>query len=424
MYEINCLFCRLDCNHYPVMAQEYHVLRCFSCQIFQVLLVKKSKKWECKVCGEKQSVIQFGRGAAADCRRHVQKLNYLGGDLLEENTETVLSHWEQDNVFQNECLNEDLNSNKSEVVATVSCWSKYVNQTTEGPKQEEEKEEENIDTKRDQFRTQGTRKRQLVSELKFDGDHYGNFKDKEARTGNRCFKRWPYQELQLHEKLSSSWNKGCFSKYSHHNSPKNVSWTRTHLPSSPQAVSSYHTASTSYSHTVANCNKGQYNSCHNHPRVKVSKHLLQPNKDPSTPLSSCKFSESKLENNASKWNKFLTVVSTQEEDNVNDHLAPSALIDNTVVSESTEALTDSNSEEYRCPLAGKTDTGVPGKQKPVGDICGDGNSSYQSNSHMLTSEPTSSENPLCNQPSLTKMLFPGLFLNPLFSTEEDFDDTF
>lgn len=43
-----------------------------------------------------------------------------------------------------------------QVVATVSCWSKYVNQTTEGPKQED-KEEENIDTKRDQFRTQGTR---------------------------------------------------------------------------------------------------------------------------------------------------------------------------------------------------------------------------------------------------------------------------
>ncbi|XP_057205942.1 MRN complex-interacting protein isoform X2 [Triplophysa rosa] len=395
------------------------VIVCFS-------QVKKSKKWECKVCGEKQSVIQeYSRGAAADCRRHVQKLNYLRGELLEVNTETVLSQWQQDKDFQNECINEDLNSNKSEqVVATVSCWSKYVNQTTEGPKQEDEKEEENIYTERDQFRTQGTRKRQLASELKFDGDNYGNFEDKESQTGYRCFKRWPYQELQHHEKLSSSWNKGCFSKYSHHNSPKNVSCTSTNLPSSPQAVSSYHTASTSYSHTVANCSKGQSNSSHNQPSVEVSKHLLQPNNGPSAPLSSRKFAESKLENNASKWNKFLTVVSTQEEDNVNDRLSRSAFIDNTVASESTEALTDINSEEYRCPMAGKTDTGFLGKRKPVGDICGDGNSSYQSNSHMLTSEPTSSENPVCNQPPLTNMLCPGLLLNPLFSTEEDFDNTF
>lgn len=109
---------------------------------------------------------------------------------------------------------------------------------------------------------------------------------------------------------------------------------------------------------------------------------------------------------------------------MDDHLSPSALIDNTVVSESTGALTDINPEEYKGPLAGKTDTGVPEKQKPVCDICEDGNYTYQSNSDMLTSKPASSKNFVCNQPPLTKMLPSGLFLNPLFFTEDDFDDTY
>uniref|UniRef100_A0A3P9AIJ9 MRN complex-interacting protein N-terminal domain-containing protein n=1 Tax=Esox lucius TaxID=8010 RepID=A0A3P9AIJ9_ESOLU len=58
------------------MVQEFHVLRCYSCQTYQVQQVKKSKKWNCKMCGEKQSVLkEFGRGSGVDCRRHVQKLN-------------------------------------------------------------------------------------------------------------------------------------------------------------------------------------------------------------------------------------------------------------------------------------------------------------------------------------------------------------
>lgn len=221
---------------------------------------------------------------------------------------------------------------------------------------------------------------------------------------------------------TSSWNTGCFSKYSHNNSPKNVSCTSTHLLSPPQAVSSYHTASTSYSYTVANCSKGQYNSSHDQPGVQVSKHLKL-NNGHSAPLSSQKFAESKLENKASKWSKFISVVPPQEEDNVEGHLSPSALIDNTMVSESTGTLTDINSQEHRNPPAVKIDTGVPRKQNPVGDICGDGKSSYQTNSHMFKSEPTSSEKPVCNQPPLTKMLCPGFSLNPLFFTNEDFDET-
>ncbi|XP_063301481.1 MRN complex-interacting protein [Pelobates fuscus] len=66
------------------MVQEFQVLRCFSCQTFQVHQVKKSKKWNCKMCGEKQSLLKiYGQGSGADCRHHVQKLNLFHGEVLQ-----------------------------------------------------------------------------------------------------------------------------------------------------------------------------------------------------------------------------------------------------------------------------------------------------------------------------------------------------
>ncbi|PWA18681.1 hypothetical protein CCH79_00005492 [Gambusia affinis] len=69
----------------PVMVQDFHVVRCFRCQSFQVQQVKKAKKWSCKLCGEKQSLLkEFGCGSGADCRRHVQTLNAMRGAKMEE----------------------------------------------------------------------------------------------------------------------------------------------------------------------------------------------------------------------------------------------------------------------------------------------------------------------------------------------------
>ena len=46
-----------------------------------VIKVKKSKKWACKVCGEKQSVKKvYAQGSGQDCRKHVQKLNMKCGE--------------------------------------------------------------------------------------------------------------------------------------------------------------------------------------------------------------------------------------------------------------------------------------------------------------------------------------------------------
>ncbi|KAM6150846.1 MRN complex-interacting protein [Erethizon dorsatum] len=64
--------------------QQSRVLRCCSCRLFQAHQVKRSLKWTCKACGEKQSFLRtYGEGSGADCRRHVQKLNLLQGQACE-----------------------------------------------------------------------------------------------------------------------------------------------------------------------------------------------------------------------------------------------------------------------------------------------------------------------------------------------------
>ncbi|XP_010622072.1 MRN complex-interacting protein [Fukomys damarensis] len=46
--------------------------------------VKKSLRWTCKACGEKQSFLRaYGEGSGAHCRSHVQKLNLLQGQASE-----------------------------------------------------------------------------------------------------------------------------------------------------------------------------------------------------------------------------------------------------------------------------------------------------------------------------------------------------
>ncbi|XP_070818330.1 MRN complex-interacting protein [Chaetodon trifascialis] len=119
------------------MVQEFHVLRCFSCQTFQVQQVKKVNRWTCKLCGEKQSLLkEFGRGSGADCRRHVQKLNAMRGALMEEqehNIQLLRTQVEEDG--------EPEDHRADQVTQTqVSCWSKYLDTPEEAEPAEEEEE--------------------------------------------------------------------------------------------------------------------------------------------------------------------------------------------------------------------------------------------------------------------------------------------
>ncbi|XP_044882629.1 MRN complex-interacting protein [Mauremys mutica] len=142
------------------MGQRFQVLRCFSCGTFQVQQVKKSRKWSCKVCGEKQMLLKaYGQGSGSDCRRHVQKLNLLraGTEVAAEGTswciqEPVNNDKENTGVPQEENVGgqeEDV-----EFSPLVSRWNKYLHKDSED-------QEEEVYTDREQMYSH---KRNIVEE--------------------------------------------------------------------------------------------------------------------------------------------------------------------------------------------------------------------------------------------------------------------
>ncbi len=110
------------------MPQEFQVVRCFSCQTFNSDIVKKKNdKWQCKMCGEKQSVkhVFCVFANAKDCREAVQELNCRRGQR-DENHESVLVSDEP------ECnMNEIDMASKIVMVGNMSRWSKYLVNSTE-----------------------------------------------------------------------------------------------------------------------------------------------------------------------------------------------------------------------------------------------------------------------------------------------------
>lgn len=122
------------------MVQEFHVLQCFSCQSFQVQQVKKAPRWSCKLCGEKQSLLkEFGRGSAADCRRHVQKLNAMRGTLMEEQERKNWSLWKQVEADGEDEAEERDQVKHAQVTQTQgSRWRKYLDTPEEAEPDEVE----------------------------------------------------------------------------------------------------------------------------------------------------------------------------------------------------------------------------------------------------------------------------------------------
>ncbi|XP_065079554.1 uncharacterized protein LOC135702448 [Ochlerotatus camptorhynchus] len=58
------------------MPQELRVVCCFQCRKFQSDIVKKAKKWTCKLCGAQQSLVkEYARGSGRECRLLVQQLS-------------------------------------------------------------------------------------------------------------------------------------------------------------------------------------------------------------------------------------------------------------------------------------------------------------------------------------------------------------
>ncbi|XP_064135352.1 MRN complex-interacting protein isoform X4 [Loxodonta africana] len=107
--------------------QPARVLRCCSCRLFQAHQMKKSLKWTCKACGEKQSFLRaYGEGSGADCRRHVQKLNLLQGqvsEMLLRSVEEPVNASEEESAGHQQAENVSLQERSQ---PTESRWLKYL----------------------------------------------------------------------------------------------------------------------------------------------------------------------------------------------------------------------------------------------------------------------------------------------------------
>ncbi|XP_045383684.1 MRN complex-interacting protein isoform X1 [Lemur catta] len=117
--------------------QRARVLRCCSCRLFQAHQVKKSVKWTCKACGKQQSFLQaYGEGSGADCRRHVQKLNLLQGQVSElslRSLEGPVGASEEETVGHRQAENLSLQEKPQ---PSESRWLKYLEKDSQEPELE------------------------------------------------------------------------------------------------------------------------------------------------------------------------------------------------------------------------------------------------------------------------------------------------
>uniref|UniRef100_V9L0T5 MRN complex-interacting protein N-terminal domain-containing protein n=1 Tax=Callorhinchus milii TaxID=7868 RepID=V9L0T5_CALMI len=128
------------------MGPQFQALRCFSCKTFQVQQVKKSKRWNCKVCGETQSVLKvYGQGSGADCRHHVQKLNLLQGEMVQAADTAPWSGECEVGVSVKDGTDwhcDEAKRPQETERAGGSRWSKYLEETPEQEDDDDQEEEE------------------------------------------------------------------------------------------------------------------------------------------------------------------------------------------------------------------------------------------------------------------------------------------
>lgn len=86
------------------MPQEMNILCCFSCKMYQVHIVKKAKKWECKICNAKQLLKRvYFQGSGKECRIRVQKLNATKEYENETSTSLALDNDTRYGSCRNDC---------------------------------------------------------------------------------------------------------------------------------------------------------------------------------------------------------------------------------------------------------------------------------------------------------------------------------
>ncbi|KAG9272146.1 MRN complex-interacting protein isoform X1 [Astyanax mexicanus] len=429
------------------MVQEFQVLRCFSCQTFQVQQVKKSKKWTCKMCGEKQSLIkEYGRGTGADCRRHVQKLNSLRGELLEVENERAQAQWKE----KKECREEDGFGDEAqsceqqdEEQATESRWSKYVDLTKNEPSGDED-EEENVYTQRARFRSRDkmSRKRKNSFTSKGTCGRYtvGEDEEPDADPVHLKAKVSPFQLHRHGGSFKSSPAPECSSKES--------LITTGFSKSSISSVCSL-PVSTLISKQVdvyrdASAHGGCYTGEYKQPCEELTtEHLLSSSaSDLILPSSSFqRSSETKTEAVSSRWAQFLTTASAEEEKDEMEEDACAQMIsgapDSVVAQSPSEPFMAVPTVTLKTTGHLKSDAGVCARASldEVLDLKNRSTRVFEKLSQCITgmtsnsplpytSKPDVAHSPVCFQlPPVIKPC-PALSLSTFFQTNEDFDDSF
>lgn len=95
--------------------------------------VKKTNKWMCKMCGEKQSLLKiYGQGSGADCRHHVQKLNMLQGEMALASERLAGTSEGLEESINEQVAQKDNWNLQDEMNPSANRWEKYVEESTEG----------------------------------------------------------------------------------------------------------------------------------------------------------------------------------------------------------------------------------------------------------------------------------------------------
>merc|ERR1719233_1862097 len=129
-----------------IMPQEFQVLRCFNCETFQVSQVKKSPKWVCKICQEKQTTKHvYNSGSGAQCRKVVQDLNWKRMELSNAKEEELSKRDMVENTLkrQDEIIQDGFYDGVQPCLSSASGsrWTAFLPPSTTRPRLEEEEEE-------------------------------------------------------------------------------------------------------------------------------------------------------------------------------------------------------------------------------------------------------------------------------------------
>ncbi|KAL7733469.1 hypothetical protein ACLKA6_004942 [Drosophila palustris] len=110
------------------------VLQCVECSLYQVDIVKKTNRWECKVCRQKQVVHrEFFRGSGADCRSKVQQLNLERGQKRQaQEDRKILEVQKEESESSSSAAEAQLQA--TQLAKAPSKWSAFVDESIQAPK--------------------------------------------------------------------------------------------------------------------------------------------------------------------------------------------------------------------------------------------------------------------------------------------------